>query len=230
MVASTTTRRPTLPKLKTPQTASFPSPFPSELSARSARTPLSAFPDYIKIECDTKTPITPPSAYLDFLKSMASPVVADKPKSGSTSPSSAAHSDGSSATSVSPTTDDDHTLPHKSPAPSPFVYPTSAPSTSRIRLRIPPSPAFSLKDARSPLSANPYSAHPMSATSMRSPFSARSPHDWDIALKGRWFDVKSPKTSRGGVRHVREIVTTRTVRTYTPMMSAAPKGKRRKIE
>jgi hypothetical protein len=65
---------------------------------------------------------------------------------------------------------------------------------------------------------------------MRSPFSARSPHDWDIALKGRWFDVKSPKTSRGGVRHVREIVTTRTVRTYTPMMSAAPKGKRRKIE
>lgn len=227
MAASTTTR-PTLPKLKTPQTASFPSPFPSELSARSARTPLSAFPDYIKIECDTKTPITPPSAYLDFLKSMASPVVADKPKSGSTSPSSAANSDGSSATSISPMTDDDHTLPHKSPAPSPFVYPTSAPSTSRIRLRIPPSPAFSLKDARSPLSANPYSAHPMSATSIRSPFSARSPHDWDIALKGRWFDVKSPKTSRGGVRHVREIVT-RTV-TYTPRMSAAPKGKRRKIE
>jgi hypothetical protein len=63
---------------------------------------------------------------------------------------------------------------------------------------------------------------------MRSPFSARSPHDWDIALKGRWFDVKSPKTSRGRVRHVREIVT-RTV-TYTPRMSAAPKGKRRKVE
>ncbi|KFY09132.1 hypothetical protein V492_05589 [Pseudogymnoascus sp. VKM F-4246] len=227
MAASTTTR-PTLPKLKTPLTASFPSPFPSELSARSARTPLSAFPDYIKIECDTKTPITPPSAYLDFLKSVASPVVADKPKSGSTSPSSTGHSDGSSATSVSPTTDDDHTLPHKSPAQSPFVYPTSAPSTSRMRLRIPPSPAFSLKDARSPLSANPYSAHPMSATSMRSPFSARSPHDWDIALKGRWFDVKSPKTSRGGVKQIREIVT-RTV-TYTPRMSAAPKGKRRKIE
>ncbi|ELR10538.1 hypothetical protein VC83_05131 [Pseudogymnoascus destructans] len=227
MVASTTTR-PTLPKLKTPQTASFPSPFPSELSARSARTPLSAFPDYIKIECNSKTPITPPSAYLDFLKSMASPVVADKPKSGSTTPSSAAHSDGGSTTSVSPITDDDHTLSHKSPAPSPFVYPTSAPSTSRIRLRIPPSPAFSLKDARSPLSANPYSAHPMSATSIRSPFSARSPHDWDIALKGRWFDVRSPKTSRGGVKQIREIVT-RTV-TYTPRMSAAPKGKRRKIE
>ncbi|KFY23256.1 hypothetical protein V493_05974 [Pseudogymnoascus sp. VKM F-4281 (FW-2241)] len=227
MAASTTTR-PTLPKLKTPQTASFPSPFPSEVSARSARTPLSAFPSYIKMECDTKTPITPPSAYLDFLKSMASPVVADKPKSGSTSPSSAANSDGSSATTMSPITDDDHTLPHKSPASSPFVYPTSAPSTSRIRLRIPPSPAFSLKDARSPLSANPYSAHPMSATSIRSPFSARSPHDWDIALKGRWFDVKSPKTSRGGVKPIREIVT-RTV-TYTPRMSAAPKGKRRKVE
>lgn len=232
MAASTTTR-PTLPKLKTPQTASFPSPFPSELSARSARTPLSAFPDYIKIECDTKTPITPPSAYLDFLKSMASPVVADKPKSGSTSPSSssAAQSDGSSATSVSPTTDDDHTLPHKSPAPSPFVYPTSAPSTSRMRLRIPPSPAFSLKDARSPLSANPYSAHPMSATSIHSPFSARSPHDWDIALKGRWFDVKSSsKTSRGVVKQTREIVTRTTVTTYTPRMSAPPRGKRRKIE
>ncbi|OBT71200.1 hypothetical protein VF21_09984 [Pseudogymnoascus sp. 05NY08] len=227
MAASTSTR-PKLPKLKTPQTASFPSPFPSELSARSARTPLSAFPDYIKIECDTKTPITPPSAYLDFLKSMASPVVADKPTSGSTTPSSTAHSDGGSTTLVSPITDDDHTLPHKSPAPSPFVYPTSAPSTSRIRLRIPPSPAFSLKDARSPLSANPYSAHPMSATSIRSPFSARSPHDWDIALKGRWFDVKSPKTSRSGVKQIREIVT-RTV-TYTPRMSAAPKGKRRKIE
>jgi hypothetical protein len=44
------------------------------------------------------------------------------------------------------------------------------------------------------------------------------------------MDMKamSPKTSRCGVRHVREIVT-RTV-TYTPRMSAAPKGKRRKVE
>jgi hypothetical protein len=40
--------------------------------------------------------------------------------------------------------------------------------------------------------------------------------------------VKSPKGSRSSVRQVREIVT-RTV-TYTPRMSPAPKGKRRKID
>jgi hypothetical protein len=85
------------------------------------------------------------------------------------------------------------------------------------RLRIPPSPAFS--GSQSPLSAT---------STLRSPFSARSPYEWDIASQRKSFDLKSPKTARCGVRHVREIVT-RTV-TYTPRMSAAPKGKRRKVE
>jgi hypothetical protein len=231
-MAATTSTRPKLPQLKTPLTSTFPSAFPSELSARSARTPLSAFPDYIKTEEGMKTPITPPIAYTDFLKSMATPaVVGEKTsKSGSSSPRSAPLSDNSSATS---STDDSscscNCESHKSPVsavPSPFVYPTSAPSTGRMRLHIPASPAWSLKETQSPMSAT---TNPMSATSaVRSPFGARSPYDWDVALKGRYFDVKSPKTSRSGIRHVREIVT-RTV-TYTPRMSAAPKGKRRKVE
>ncbi len=74
--------KPKLAQLTTPVTATFP----SELSALSARTPLSAVPDFIKEEFPSeKTPITPPVAYMDFLKSMSmySPVVPEK-RSGST--------------------------------------------------------------------------------------------------------------------------------------------------
>jgi hypothetical protein len=89
-----------------------------------------------------------------------------------------------------------------------------------MRLHIPASPVLSAKDVQSPLSAT--------GSALRSPFSARSPYDFDSAMKSRYFDIKSPKDRRGAVRHVREIVT-RTV-TYTPRMGPAPKGKRKKFD
>jgi hypothetical protein len=209
--------KPKLPQLKTPMTSTFP----SELSALSARSPLPGFADFIKQEDSIKTPITPPTAYTDFLKTMASPVPGDK-SSGRTTPTSAP-STGSSEHSDCSCNCEGHKSPTSAIAPpTPFTYPSSAPSTGRLgRLRIPQSPAFSPID--SPMSATATSA-------IRSPFSARStrsPFDWNFQSKGRYFDIKSPKT-RSSVRQVREIVT-RTV-TYTPRMSPAPKGKRRKIE
>jgi len=207
-----TSTKPKLPQLKTPKTSTFP----SEISALSARTPLSAFPDFIKSEDGIKTPITPPIAYTDFLKTMASPVTGEK-LSGRSSPTSAPLSATSSEHSNCSCNCETHKEPTSAVVPSPFVYPSSAPASTRMKLRIPPSPAISNNDS------------PLSATSVvRSPFSARSPYDWDLNSKGRYFDIKSPKTPRSGVRHVREIVT-RTVR-YTPRMSPAPKGKRRKLD
>ncbi|TVY15189.1 hypothetical protein LARI1_G006438 [Lachnellula arida] len=206
--------KPKLAQLKTPMTSTFP----SELSALSARSPLPGFADFIKQEDYIKTPITPPTAYTDFLKTMGSPAPGDK-SSGRTTPTSAP-STGSSEHSDCSCNCDSHKSP-TSAAATQFTFPASAPSTGRLgRLRIPPSPAFSGADS------------PRSATSaVRSPFSARSarsPYDWDCKSRGRYFDVKSPKATRSSVRQVREIVT-RTV-TYTPRMSPAPKGKRRKIE
>jgi hypothetical protein len=206
--------KPKLPQLKTPMTSTFP----SELSALSARSPFPGFADFIKQEEGIKTPITPPIAYTDFLKTMGSPIPGDK-SSGRTTPTSAP-STGSSEHSDCSCNCETHKSP-TSTTPNPFVYPSSAPSTARLgRLRIPASPAYA--SAESPLSAT--------GSAARSPFSARSarsPFDWDFS-KGRYFDVKSPKPTRSSVRQVREIVT-RTV-TYTPRMSPAPKGKRRKVE
>jgi len=207
------TTKPKLPQLKTPVTSTFP----SELSALSAKTTLSAFPDYIKMEDGIKTPITPPTAYTDFLK-LASPITADRIPTPTSAPS-----ETSSESSNCSCNCENHRSPTSTMLPSPFAYPLSAPATGRSgpgRIRIPPSPAHSASN--SPLSAT--------SASVRSPFSAttaRSPFDWDLSSKGRYFDIKSPRTSRG-IRHVREVVT-RTV-TYTPRMSPAPKGKRRKIE
>ncbi|KAE8452132.1 hypothetical protein EG329_001599 [Mollisiaceae sp. DMI_Dod_QoI] len=209
--------KPKLAQLKTPMTSTFP----SELSALSAKSPYPGFADFIKQEDSLKTPITPPTAYTDFLKTM-SPITGDK-SSGRTTPNSAP-STGSSEHSDCSCNCDTHKSPISAvPSSATFVFPSSAPSSSRLgRLRIPPSPAFST--AESPLSASATSA-------VRSPFSARSarsPFDWDFKSKGRYFDIKSPKTARSSIRQVREIVT-RTV-TYTPRMSPAPKGKRRKID
>jgi hypothetical protein len=207
------TSKPKLAQLKTPMTSTFP----SELSALSARSPLPGYADFIKQEDGIKTPITPPTAYTDFLKTMTSPVPGDKSSSGRTTPTSAP-STGSSEHSDCSCNCDTHKSPTSIAPPTPFIYPSSAPSTGRLgRLRIPASPAYSAAES------------PMSATSaVRSPFSARSPYDWDFKSKGRYFDIKSPITVRSSVRQVREIVT-RTV-TYTPRMSPAPRGKRRKIE
>ncbi|KAF2996543.1 hypothetical protein G7054_g11313 [Neopestalotiopsis clavispora] len=220
------TSKPKLPQLKTPVTATFP----SELSALSARTPLSAIPVEIKEEF-TKTPISPPIAYMDFLRAMsvASPVIPEK-RSGSSS-SEAEDDDGARdsvpSTASSEQTDcsckcGDHLSPVAIP-PSPYpVQPMSAPPTgvtSYPSMHIPPSPAMSTLDS------------PMSA-SIRSPFSARSvrsPFDWEAALKSRYAqDCKATKSSNRSVRHIREVVT-RTV-TYTPRMNPAPKGKRRRTE
>lgn len=206
-------------QLKTPMSSTFP----SELSALSARSPFPGFAELIKQEEGIKTPITPPLAYTDFLKtmSMASPVPGDK-SSGRTTPTSAPSTSSSEHSDCSCNCET-----HKSPissTPNPFVYPSSAPTTGRLgSLRIPASPAYS--GAESPLSA--------SNSAVRSPFSARSarsPFDWDFQSKGRYFDVKSPKTTRSSIRQVREIVTRTVTYTSTPRMSPAPKGKRRKVE
>lgn len=174
------------------------------------------------------TPITPPSAYTEFLKAMASPAVPTAEKSPKSSPTSVPASDSSEESSCS-CNRDAHKSPSTAGPPTPFAIPTTARSTSWLgRLRIPPSPAFST--AESPLSA------PLSASSIvHSPFSARSargarsPYDWSCQSKSRYLDLKPPKSAgASNVRHVREILT-RTV-TYTPRMSPAPKGKRRKIE
>ncbi|KAK2628224.1 hypothetical protein QTJ16_002870 [Diplocarpon rosae] len=207
--------KPKLPQLMTPMTSSFP----SELSALSARSPLPGYADFIKQEEYIKTPITPPIAYTDFLKTMASPTVGEKADSGHTTPTSAPSTSSSEHSDCSCNCET-HKSPTSALTSAQFVFPTSAPVTGRLgRLRIPPSPSFTAGES------------PLSATSaIRSPFSARSarsPFDWDFKTKGRYFDVKSSKT-QSSVRRVREIVT-RTV-TYTPRMSPAPKGKRRKID
>lgn len=223
--------KPTL-QLKTPLTSTFPSTFPSELSALSARSPLPGYADFcIKQEDTLKTPITPPLAYTDFLKSMsmASPLPQDKPSSGRTSPTSAPSTSSSDHSDCSCNCDGHHKS--QSPVsttalPTPFTYPSSAPSSARLgRLRIPESPAFS--PINSPMSAT-------TAATLRSPFSARSarsPFDWDFSTGGgRYFDVKSPKPTRSSVRLIRETVTRTVTYTHTPQMCPAPKGKRRKIE
>ncbi|PQE06570.1 dipeptidase 1 precursor protein [Rutstroemia sp. NJR-2017a BVV2] len=210
--------KPKLPQLKTPKTSTFP----SELSAlsNSARSPLPGYADFmIKQEDCIKTPITPPIAYTDFLKSMNSPVITEKvcTRPAPTSNPSSESLTSSDSSDCSCNCEYHHKSPAGSVPPTPFNYPTSAPTSAPLgRLRIPASPASSYAD--SPLSArSPFSAR-----------SARSPYDWDIRAKGRYFEIKTPKSTRSSVRQVREVVT-RTV-TYTPRMSPAPKGKRRKVE
>ncbi|KAM3089045.1 hypothetical protein ACMFMG_000664 [Clarireedia jacksonii] len=206
--------KPKLPQLKTPKTSTFP----SELSAlsNSARSPLPGYADFIiKQEDSIKTPITPPLAYTDFLNPVITEKVCTRPAPTSNpSTESLASSDSSDC---SCNCEYHHKSPANSIPPATFNYPTSAPSSAPLgRLRIPASPASSYAD--SPLSArSPFSAR-----------SARSPYDWDFRSKGRYFEIKTPKTTRSSVRQVREVVT-RTV-TYTPRMSPAPKGKRRKVE
>jgi hypothetical protein len=236
------TVKPTLGKLTTPVSATFPSEITSATSATTA-TPLSAIAFALKPDPDfIKTPISPPMAYTDFLSkamSLSSPVA----PSGQTTPDSITSALATATSEKSPSEqsdecscDGDHpSKPAKEavekaappPAtapiipPSPFTTsapPMSAPPTGPATfpsLKLPPSPAVSNLDS------------PMSA---RSPFSARSVHsvfDWEAALKARFPDRKK-KPSRTSVRHIREVVT-RTV-TYTPRMDPAPRGKRRKVE
>ncbi|KAF4970288.1 hypothetical protein FZEAL_10073 [Fusarium zealandicum] len=229
------TTKPKLGKLTTPVTATFPSEITSAtpISAVSFNFNFKPDPDFIK------TPISPPMAYTDFLtKAMAlnSPAIAsgqttpDSPPDTATSEetdtsSKRDASPPSSISSSSPKISVDPSPPATAPMvpPSPFTYsaPMSAPPTGPATfpsLRLPPSPCVTNLDS------------PLSATTARSPFSARPVHsafDWDAALKAR-FAEKKQKSSRTSVRHIREVVT-RTV-TYTPRMAPAPKGKRRKVE
>ncbi|KAH8194899.1 hypothetical protein TruAng_010941 [Truncatella angustata] len=218
------TSKPKLPQLTTPVTATFP----SELSALSARTPLSAVPPTFKEEF-TKTPISPPIAYMDFLNAMsvASPVIPEKRSCSSSEEDEDAAQESMPSTASSAQTDCSCKCGnHKSATPvpaSPYpTHPMSAPptgATSFPSLHIPPSPAMSTLES------------PMSATA-RSPFSARSvrsPFDWEAALKARYSqDCRATKSTNRSVQHIREVVT-RTV-TYTPRMNPAPKGKRRRTE
>ncbi|KAI3329344.1 hypothetical protein HD806DRAFT_530736 [Xylariaceae sp. AK1471] len=224
------TCKPKLAQLKTPVTATFPSEL-SALSA-SARTPLSAIPAFIKEEfpAGDKTPISPPTAYMDFLKAMSvpSPVIPEKRSaSGSSTPEEDSTQESASTPSTASSEQTDCSCKcggHKSPAAvptSPYSnQPMSAPPisvTSFPGLHVPSSPAVSTMDS------------PLSATA-RSPFSARSvrsPFDWEAALKARYSqDCRAHKPTSKSVRQIREVVT-RTV-TYTPRMSPAPKGKRRR--
>ncbi|KAI1368544.1 hypothetical protein F5Y08DRAFT_245952 [Xylaria arbuscula] len=221
--------KPKLAQLTTPVTATFPSEL-SALSA-SAKTPLSAVPTFIKEEFpgSARTPISPPTAYMDFLKAMSvqSPIVpAKRSASGDSTPEEDSAQESTPSTASSEQTDcsckcGDHKSPAATPS-SPYSnQPMSAPPmgvTSYPSLKVPPSPAMSMVDS------------PLSAT-IRSPFSARSvrsPFDWEAALKARYSqDCRAHKATNKSVRHIREVVT-RTV-TYTPRMSPAPKGKRRKV-
>ncbi|KND94857.1 hypothetical protein TOPH_00275 [Tolypocladium ophioglossoides CBS 100239] len=224
--------KPKLEKLSTPLTATFP----SEIASASAATPLSALNFRCKPDPDfIKTPISPPSAYTDFLSkamSLNSPAVVS---SGETTPDSASGAAASEQSESSPKAGDASPTSSTSSKPSP---PTSAPVippspyTSSAPMSAPPTGAASfpsLKLPPSPAMSNFDS--PLSASTVRPPFSARSVHsvfDWDAALKARFSDAKRHKPSRTSVRHIREVVT-RTV-TYTPRMDPAPRGKRRKVD
>ncbi|GAO19139.1 uncharacterized protein UV8b_02028 [Ustilaginoidea virens] len=223
--------KPKLEKLSTPLTATFP----SEITSACSATPLSAATLQSKLEPDlVKTPISPPSAYTDFL-SKAMALNSPSPTSGTSSPDSLKSSletehvarlpkvDESSppSTASSSKPSPPGTAPIVPPSPFPTSAPMSAPPTGNASfpsLKLPPSPAISHLDS------------PLSASTVRSPFSARSVHsvfDWDAALKARFSD-KRQKPSRTSVRHIREVVT-RTV-TYTPRMDPAPRRKRPKVE
>ncbi|QPH00901.1 hypothetical protein C2857_004997 [Epichloe festucae Fl1] len=229
------TTKPKLEKLSTPATATFP----SEIASATTATPLSAATFPSKMDPDfIKTPISPPSAYTDFL-SKAMALNSPSLPSGDSSPDSAK----SVPETVPETERADHGLP-KSEAPSPTSTASSKSTSPLIAPAVPPSPF----PTSAPMSAPPTSAasfpslklppspamsnidSPLSASTMRSPFSARSVHsvfDWDAALKARFSDKKH-KASRTSVRHIREVVT-RTV-TYTPRMDPAPRGKRQRVE
>ncbi|KAI9897467.1 hypothetical protein N3K66_007323 [Trichothecium roseum] len=233
--------KPTLGKLTTPVSATFPSEITSATSVTTATTatPLSAVSFPLKPDPDyLKTPISPPSAYTDFLtKAMALNSPTANGSSGSTTPditsaprtSASEHSDCSckQEEAESPTASEE--LSKVPPATAPIVPPSpyaslappmSAPPTGPTTFpsqMLPASPALSNLDS------------PMSALS---PWSARSGRtsvfDWDAALKARFSEQYKKKSSRTSVRHIREVVT-RTV-TYTPRMEPAPRGKRRKVE
>jgi hypothetical protein len=212
--------KPTLHPLQTPKSATFP----SELH----KSPLPGTPVAIKQEDGLATPITPPVAYTEFLKTLTpvltSPLSAnsnfasfrtDSPKK---SPQSFQLLAGSSLDRHKSLTSP---LPSSSaplrPGPLRSAPLRSAPlrssrtPTGLRRLRIPPSPTYS-----------PVSESPMSAMTIRSPFSAV---EW--YRDGKFRQLDGPKSATVQPVNVRQVVT-RTVTYKRTPLDPAPKGKRKR--
>lgn len=211
--------KPTLPALKTPQSAT---PLSATLPSELPRSPLPGWADYIKQE-DIKTPITPPTAYTDFLKAL-SPAVSSPLVTTSTSSSFSDRSSGKTTPTSQPSSAGSNCScscdAHKSVSapitpPSPFLRPSSARTPTALRrLRIPQSPVYS------PATDSPKSS------AIRSPF---SPADWVLDGKTRYFD--SPRTACHRPVSVRQVVTRTVTYTRTPVdLEPAPKGKRKRVD
>ena len=218
-----TTKKPSLPPLQTPQTASFPSEI--------VETPLSALPPAIKQETGLKTPITPPIAYTEFLKALTPVLISPRqtPALPRTSSSESAPgretptSGHSTASNFSFSRQDTHkTIGAPAPPPSLHVRSNSSARTptSLRRLTIPQSPAGS-----------PHSAATMSTTGLtsamaRSPF---SPADWNLDSTGRRY-FEQPRSATVRPVSVRSVVTRTVIYKRTPPLDPAPKGKKRKLD
>lgn len=218
------TKKPLLPPLQTPQTASFPSEI--------VETPLSALPPAIKLEHGLKTPITPPVAYTEFLKALTPILTSPKqtpalPRSLSSesAPGRETPTSGqSTSSSFSFSRQDTHkfTSPSVPQPPSSFVRANSAARTptSLRRLTIPQSPAGS------PRSAATMSTAGLTSAMARSPF---SPADWNLDSNGRRY-FEQPRSATVRPVSVRSVVTRTVVYKRTPPLEPAPKGKKRKLD
>ncbi|KAF2200006.1 hypothetical protein GQ43DRAFT_418975 [Delitschia confertaspora ATCC 74209] len=275
---ATTDSKPTLPALKTPLSATYP----SELRSPMVQSASALTPTFFKREESLKTPITPPSAYLDFLKTLSPVLMSPLPTGTSfkfeaggnrptstasvtsltstassascpptsapitkTAPTSPASSRASSCCNCDSSKEKEPTEIKKEPveppksASAPPAPVSTLPPTKPQAINIPPpSPFMRPQSARTPrlyIPQSPYSPagaaaqSPMSARSVQSPYSAVSPKTWDL-------DKRTGRTRRVSVREV----VTRTV-TYSntpvdkkapgfPLVEAAPRGKRRKLE
>lgn len=210
-------------ELQTPKTAAFQestlSPFPSELSAlsSSARSPYPGYGDFLKFEDGLKTPITPPSAYMDFLKvkpvgerGTGLPTPTSMPSSTvSTTPPIIISSEASSSIASNDTPCTCTCAVHKTPPATLKQLPIivrSGSSTSHKRL----SPTLETDRTKS----SEMVSRPLSSQSQRR---SREGH----------LEIKASQASSRN-SHIREVISQTVV--YTPRMSPAPKGKRRKLD
>lgn len=219
------TRKPSLPPLQTPQTASFPSEI--------VETPLSALPPAIKQEHGLKTPITPPLAYTEFLKALTPILTSPKqipalPRTLSTESApgretpTSSHSASSGFSFSRQDTHKSASASAAAPPPSPYVRSNSSARTptSLRRLTIPQSPAGS------PHSAATLSTTGLTSAMARSPF---SPADWNLDSNGRRY-FEQPRSATVRPVSVRSVVTRTVIYKRTPPLDPAPRGKKRKLD
>jgi hypothetical protein len=217
------TKKPSLPPLQTPQTASFPSEI--------VETPLSALPPAIKQEHGLKTPITPPVAYTEFLKALTPIITSPKqipalPRTLSTESAPARDTPTSSHSTSSSFSfsrqDTQKSASASAPPPSPFVRSNSSARTptSLRRLTIPQSPVVS------PHSTATLSTAGLTSAMARSPF---SPADWNLDSNGRRY-FEQPRSATVRPVSVRSVVTRTVIYKRTPPLDPAPKGKKRKLD